>query len=105
MSKQKDRQAGTQAQGRAGTPMGMRSLLGTSLVLQPRTAWLRPSLTGKSYPSPSSQTVMCYLGQVIEPLWSLSFLIRESDRWPPPCQLPGLWEEVDEIVETEAGGT
>ena len=38
MGKKKDRQAGSQAQGRARTSTGMGSLLGTSLVLQVRMA-------------------------------------------------------------------
>ena len=56
MGKKKDRQADSQAQGRARTSTGMGSLLGTSLVLQVRMARLRPFLTEKRDPQLSSQT-------------------------------------------------
>lgn len=51
MGKEKDRQTGTQAQGTAKTPLGVGTLPGSSLALQPRMARLRLSLTGKSYSS------------------------------------------------------
>lgn len=56
MGKKKDRQAGSQAQGRARTSTGMGSLLGTSLVLQLRMAGVRPFLIEKRDPQLSSQT-------------------------------------------------
>lgn len=46
--------------------MGVGSLPGTSLVLQPRMARLRPSLTEKCYPSLSSQPVTVLSGRVTE---------------------------------------